>query len=215
MNYAVRITFPAEKLSSFFSRLAMVSERLCVYEHSENVSNIHCHICLFGYQGDVKNIKRWSEEALNLKIDKTKISIKSQYKPHGTVQSIPIDEGSVSYASKGKYDPKYCKGFTNEEVSVLKAKGFDKKDKPVKLSGDKAFYAEWESSFMSTLQVPTDQVSWYDVRSSAVSYCFRKLGIVNQNFKMKVKLCVQTYMITYNVQVPEKDKDALKKYADY
>lgn len=215
MNYAVRITFPAVNLQAFFGRLSMVSEQVVVYEHSENCEKCHCHIVLLGYVGDQKNIKRWAEEALNLKIDKTKISIKSQYKPKGTVQSVSIDTGAISYASKGKYEPKYVKGFTVEELNVLKEKGFDKKDKPVKLSGDKEWYFVWETEFLNSLSGDTDKVSFYDLRSNVVSYHFRKLGIVNQNFKNKVKMCVQTYMITYGIKVPEGDKDAVKKYCDF
>lgn len=211
MNYAVRITFSAEKLARLCSRLTTVSERVCLYEHHENVSNIHCHLILWKYQGDIKNIKRWTEEALNLKIDKTKISIKSQYKPKGTVTSIPIDEGAISYASKGKYDPSYVTGWSKEEIEALKVKGFDKKDKPVKLSGDLAFYSEWEQQFIMKLNVPMDEVSWYDIRANAVSYCFHKLQVVNANFKNKVKMCVQTYCLSQGIKVP----DAEKKYHDF
>lgn len=212
MNYAVRITFPAEKLVSFFSRLSMVSERLCVYEHSEDVSSIHCHIIIWQYQGDVKNIKRWAEETLNLKIDKTKISIKSQYKPKGTVQSVPIDEGAISYASKGKYEPKYVKGWNDEEVNVLKAKGFDKKDKPVKLSADLIWYNDFEKEFLTQPnQVPTDQIHFCDLVKFAKRYNFKKIMVSNPAYHTKVKMCVETFCMYYGTSVPD-DKDYKKRY---
>lgn len=215
MNYAIRISFIAEKLVNYFSRLSMAAERVVVYEHSENVSTPHCHIVLFGYVGDQKNLKRWAEEALNLKIDKTQISCKTQYKPKGTVKSVSIDTGAISYASKGKYEPKYVKGFSNEEVNELKAKGFDKKDAAVKLNGDLGYYSEFEAAFMSQSKVPTDEVCFYDLRSFAVSWNFKKLQVVNQNYKNKVKMCVQTFMMSYGTKVPAKDKDAVKKYIDF
>lgn len=216
MNYAIRITFPASRLEKFFSRLALHVDKLVVYEHDERQDNIHCHLIAFGYRGDEKNIKRWAEEALNLLLDRTKFAKKTKYSAKDKPKDVPVDEGAVSYASRGWRDPKYVKGFSVEEIAALKAQGFDKKDKSVKKSdGDLGYYSEFEAAFMSQSKVPTDEVCFYDLRSFAVSWNFKKLQVVNQNYKNKVKMCVQTFMMTYGTKVPGKDKDAIKKYIDF
>lgn len=206
MDYAIRITAPASGMESFFSRLALHCEKLIVYEHPENPLNIHCHLVVFGYRGDDKNPKRWCEKALNRVLTSTQFSKKKQYKPKGEIEYKPVDEGSVSYASKGKHDPKYVKGWSDEEVAALKAKGFDKKDKPEKVtvSKDEKWYNDFEKDFLTKPnQVPTDQINFYDLVAFARSWNFKRFRVSNVAYHTKKKMCIETFCILYGTKIPK------------
>lgn len=203
MNYAVRITREYSQLLSYIPRIALVCEKMVVYEHNENVSRVHIHAHIWGCSQTDDTLKNWLSQTLGVKVNKSDISFKQQYKPKGSTQSMPIDDGNISYMSKGKYNPVYVKGYTNEEIEELKAKGFDKKDdsyKAKKNSSDEGLYnafIEYVGSEFTGYEIPIDKL-----RALAFSFCRKEVGhCLNANFMNKRNMLLRTYIYDFNSAV--------------
>lgn len=215
MNYAVRITRPAAQLLKLFSSLSLECDRLVAYEHSENVSRIHCHIVIMGWSKTDDTLDNRIKAALNVSKLTDIASKKKSYKPTGEYVSRPVDVGSISYASKGKYDPVYNKGFTDDEITQLKSKGYDVKSKEKEHkkdaeSSDVAFYNSFISyEFYEREHLPDDvrsrPMDFYDVKRMAFNFCMKQFKVANVNCLNKYKMIVLTYCFNYAVKVPEKE----------
>ena len=95
-----------------------------MYQHGpdDNSTKDHCHVLVLGLQLDKKQLyKRQEFKSLNLDGKK---------KQFGFDNYIP-GKDTISYMSKGIYDPVYNKGFTQEEIQEAKAKGYVKKTKMI------------------------------------------------------------------------------------
>lgn len=137
MNYAPRLTYSYESLAPWVSRVAMVSEKVIVYEHADNPDNIHIHMLVMGCNVDVKTLKNWVKETLSLTPVRTKWAFPQTYKNrHG--EPTGVDEGFVKYMTKGKLDPKYNKGFSPEFVAEQKKMGWDNAATPAAKRQSKA-----------------------------------------------------------------------------
>lgn len=197
MNYAVRITRPYVQLASWVSRVAMVCEKMVVYEHNENVSRIHIHAHIWGCADTDDTLKNWLSQTLNVKVNKSDISFKQKYKPKGSLQSKPIDEGNISYMSKGKYDPVYNKGYTDDELKVLKEKGFDKKEDLCKKknNNDEGLYNAFCEYVNVEYECPLPELyEWERIKKIAFAFCRQEVGhVLNANFMNKRNMLLRTW----------------------
>jgi len=203
MNYAVRVSRPYNQLSSWVSRIALVCEKMVVYEHNENVSRVHIHAHIWGCSQTDDTLKNWLSQTLSVKVNKSDISFKQQYKPKGSTQTMPIDDGNISYMSKGKYNPEYVKGYTNEEIEKFKSQGFDKKDdshKVKKTSSDEGLY----NAFIEYVgfEFPGSEISIDKLRALAFNFCRKEVGhCLNANFMNKRNMLLRTYIYDFSFAV--------------
>lgn len=196
MNYAVRITRPYVQVAAWVSRVAMVCEKVVIYEHSKNVSRIHIHAHLWGCADTDDTLKNWLSQTLNVKVNKSDISFKQIYKPKGSTQSRPIDEGNISYMSKGKYDPVYNKGYSQEELAELKAKGFDKKEdlKCKKGNNDEGLYNAFCEYVNEEYPMTAEGLDFNKLGKIAFAFCRQEVGhCLNANFMNKRNMLLRTY----------------------
>lgn len=214
MNYAVRITRTYADVQQWVGRVAMVSEKVVVYEHSENVSRIHIHAHIWGCAATDDTLKNWLSEALNVKVKKYDIAFKTQYKPRGTTQSKPIDDGNISYMSKGKYDPLYVKGYTDEEINGFKKLGFDKKEdlRSKGKTGDEALYNEFCNFILYECCNEEGHITFKQLKKDAMSFCDREIGIImNSNYMNKYNMLIRTFDFRHYGVVIEKEDDTNNK----
>lgn len=123
-NIAVRLTASYETLRSTVSDWSMVSKYLIVYEHPEP-DNIHCHLLLTGVYCSDQHLKdlMW-DHGVSVK-GSGQLSFKATYKDKVTGRKVDITDETtpkyITYMSKGKYDPKYNKGFADEDIIAYKS----------------------------------------------------------------------------------------------
>jgi len=123
-NIAVRLTCPYETLRTTIGDWGLVSKHLVVYEHPEP-NNIHCHMLLTGVYVTTQNLKdtMWSH-GVPCK-GSGQLSFKETFKCPTTKKVIDINEESwpkyIAYMSKGKYEPKYTQGFSDETIQSYRA----------------------------------------------------------------------------------------------
>lgn len=115
MDCAFRITIPyAEIGAGFLEGLAELSDTLVIYEHEadEEVSRTHCHGLMLG-------CKR-GQDTIRNKYFKN-IYAKQDYSLVAKTLNKVIDKKFITYMSKGKLNPKYCKGVSDIEIAELTA----------------------------------------------------------------------------------------------
>lgn len=205
MNYAIRLTFPAVELRHWMSRVSMVSEKCCFYEHSENVARVHIHGIVCGCTVSDQTLKNWVQEALGLTPVGSEWSFKQTYGKGK--EKKRVDDGYIAYMSKGKYDPVYCVNYTEQEVAEWKTKGFDKKEIEA-LSPDEVLYNEFKDFMKSSEHGPQNDVVPKDfawVKKWARAKCIAKYKVMNMNCCAKIKMLVLTYCWYEGVSIPEKE----------
>lgn len=119
---AVRITRPFSDLSGTVRQWALKAERLVVYEHNDDgAERIHCHMLLLGVGCDAERLKQIVKETCPGTIGKGNSfwSFKTKVAKVGQVDDTKCST-FITYMTKGKYDAKYVKGWSEEELEVLK-----------------------------------------------------------------------------------------------
>lgn len=213
MNYAVRISYPAARLASWISSVALDSEKVVLVEHAENVSRVHCHALIWGGKSCKDTYKNWLKKALNIKVTKTDVSFKSSYTPYGGLEEKQVDEGAISYMSKGKYEPAYLKGWTKDEYAALKAKGFDRKDAPKEREKENSYVTVFNQfityEFNERQELPDDircqPMDFYDVKKMAWRFVMNQFKVASPQCLTQYKCIVLTYCFRYDVKIPEKE----------
>lgn len=107
-------------ISGVINSWARISRQLIVYQHGpdDKATKDHCHVLVLDIQLDKKQLYK-RKEFKELQLDGKK-------KQFGFDTYIPGLE-TLSYMSKGIYDPVYNKGFSDTEIQEAKAKGYCKK----------------------------------------------------------------------------------------
>lgn len=205
MNYALRITYPADQLRGWFGRVAMVCEKAIFYEHSDNVSRVHVHGILWRCTASIDTVKNWVKEALHL----TPIANEWSFKQHygkGNNKSH-IDDGYIAYMSKGRYDPVYNHGYSQDVIAEQKAKGYDGKD-DYKLPPDVIWYNNFEAWMLSEDHAPFNEEVVHDfdwLKRWSFSYNITKYKVFNVQCGMRHKMCVMTYAWNHGISIPSKE----------
>lgn len=111
MAYFVRVTASYDEIKPFCE--SVPCDTLVVYEH--DASQVHCHFYII----------------TSLKTDSLKVRLKKLRNFDKTQWSFKTarDDRCVRYMAKGKYDPKYVKGFSQDIIDAYKA---DWKEEPTK-----------------------------------------------------------------------------------
>lgn len=201
MNYAPRLTFPFATLSSWISRVAMVSEKIIFYEHADNPSNVHVHGLIMGCTVDVKTLKNWVKEAVRVTPTRNQWSFKQEFNGES------VNEGFIKYMSKGKLDPKYVKGFEPEFIAQEKSKGYDgKSERKQKQSPAAEYYdgfVKWLHEKSNHETMP--DISSYDgVRKYAWRYMMLNSVMPMPHQMSLYKASLVRYCWDYSLPLPDK-----------
>lgn len=121
-SYAVRVSKSHMDLSGVYEKLDTVCEVVVVYEHPED-NNVHCHMLLEKCEVSTDTLKNYIKKVVG-EVKRTEWSFKAG-----------ANREFISYMSKGKYDTVHMYGISADEISVYKAKGYDKAN--VRLEGGK------------------------------------------------------------------------------
>lgn len=117
-NFAVRITKPFSDLSGTVRQWAMKADKLLCYEH-DNTDKLHCHLLMLNVSVDAERLKQISKESGVTGKGNEFWSFKTKSKKTGSV-SAETAERYITYMSKGRYDPKYVKGYEPDYVQHCK-----------------------------------------------------------------------------------------------
>lgn len=120
-NYKLRITLPWMDASGVLLRIAEQSDAMVVYEHSENCSRVHVHAYVEGLKRGYDTVVNWMKAICPVREDRTLGTTYGKDKK-------PVDLGFISYMSKGRYDPVYVKGITEQVLAERKALGYYKEE---------------------------------------------------------------------------------------
>lgn len=183
----------------------MHCEKAIFYEHSDNVSRVHCHGILWGCNVSDDTFKNWIKETLGLTPVANEWSFKQTYGKGKNKQRI--DDGYIAYMSKGKYDPIYLRGYSLDVVAEMKSKGFDGKD-DYKESPDVIFFNEFDKWMSSPDHAPRNESVAHDfewLKRWSFSYCITKHKVFNVQCGMKHKMCVMTYAWNHHISIPSKE----------
>lgn len=103
MAYFVRVSQSYDTLKPFFE--SVPAETLVVYEH--DASRVHCHFYII----------------TSLKTDSLKVRLKKLYRFEKSDWSFKTAKNDmcVRYMAKGKYDPKYVRGYDQQKIDAYKA----------------------------------------------------------------------------------------------
>jgi len=111
-----RVRRSYDELKEIFPRLSSKCKQLAVYEHPEE-GNVHVHFVIMDIIISSDTLKNYIRSQVGL-VNKVDWSFKTTYGK----DKATIDGGAITYMSKGKYDPKYFTGFTQECLDECKAK---------------------------------------------------------------------------------------------
>lgn len=208
MDYAPRLTFSYESLQRWISRVAMVSEKVLFYEHSDDPANVHIHGIIRGCSVAEKTLKNWVKETLGLTPTGTQWTFPQTYKDKVTGERIAVNDEFVKYMSKGKYDPVYNKGYSEEFIADQKSKGFDKKDRKVdkKQTAAERYYNEfvkwlWEKSNHDRV---LDLDNYEVIKKAAYRYMMIQFSMPMPYQLSLYKASVMRFCYDFNVPLPEK-----------
>jgi len=195
LHLAVRLRLPYDNLRQVFSDWALRSQRLVVYEHPEE-DNIHCHALLLNV-GVSENTLRNDIKKHGLPLKGAgQLSFKTTYKtPDKQVVDI-TDESApqfITYMSKGKYDPKYVKGYDDEFMVSRRSIWVDYK----KRSSDETLYLQYVAEVLKLSKEHGYKDGIKDAGSLkviAIEICKKKYGVINLGCRRDIKMCLDTYM---------------------
>lgn len=121
-SFAFRISVPYDECrEKVLEYLESLSEKLIIYQHEadDDVNRTHIH-------GLIMDCSRSDDTLRNnlFKVNYTKnYELKSTYKTK--TGTYPVDDKYITYMSKGKLDPSYSKGYTEDEIAAYKAQWKD------------------------------------------------------------------------------------------
>lgn len=110
-DYFCRIRVPYEKFSPVASLMSEKCERLIIYEHNDDPNNIHIHFYIQACQVSTDTLKNYCKRH----------GITGGKKGSNWSFKLARDTGCIKYMTKGKYEPKFVKGFTDDEVAEHKS----------------------------------------------------------------------------------------------
>lgn len=116
VDYAVRLTRSYTDTRQVIEKFCEVSEKVLVYQHDSDTSvsrtHIHCYLCKVSVGTDT--LKNYVKKVLGV-VTPDEWSFKTTYNK----KRNKVDDGFVTYMSKGKLDPVYNKGFDPIDIMRL------------------------------------------------------------------------------------------------
>lgn len=160
MKIAIRLHVEwSNVLIPFFNSL----DRVAVYEHSadEQVSRTHIH-ALVETSVSTDTLKNRIEQHIGFRPSRSDWAFSTQVgKP-----KAPVEDKFITYMSKGKLDPVFIKGFTQDECDRYKALWIEKSQSsdPSKKQVVSGFHLSRDLASWIEEQTGTDQWIFYDGR---------------------------------------------------
>lgn len=209
-HYAVRITRSYEQCAAYVAKISLLCEKMLVYEHVGTATEkVHVHMMLIGVRCDKKTIKDNASKGTALATLKGNgdWSWKTEDKKYGKVtDSVEY----ITYMTKGKFDPKYNKGYSKEELDHAKSLWVDHSGK----SKDELLYAAFELMLVGKINNPhksselvgtriVDTYPGFDiVRRAAISFAIEKVRVMNIKCKNMAQMLYNTYCWRHNIDKP-------------
>lgn len=206
-NYAVRITRAWDIVERAVVALALRCDKVLAYEHVGSATEkVHVHLMLVGVRCDTDTLKNdCKRNGLGMLKGNADWTFKTKDKKYGDVQDSPQ---YICYMTKGKYDPKYNKGYTQEELDIAKATW-------VVPSKQKSLWSKWFAEF--ELMVPKDLPQhsvlginsaesfpgWSKVRSMAIAFIFEKTGELRRKDRNDAVDMWLTYCYKHHIDMPK------------
>lgn len=211
-NYAIRITRSFLVLERAIGAAALLADKALAYEHIGTATEkVHVHLLLVGVRCDKKTLQKRMNEHFKLTDKLTgngDWSFKTKDKNYGPVEdSVKY----ITYMTKGKFDPKYNKGYTQEQLDEAKALWVE----PVKAKSQWAkWYAEFELMIPNDLHKEATQFvgtnlketfsGWSHVRTAAGKFMYEKKGDMRRQTRNEAKDLWFTYCWKHKVAMPMK-----------
>ena len=124
-DYFCRITTSSDSLTPLWDKL--MGFDIIAYEHKENLLNIHVHFLIKNCTLSTDTLKNYVRKITGTKFKATDWSFKTVYKPHKDASEIPVNDGCITYMSKGHLQPCYKTGFGDTYIEDFKLKWLDYK----------------------------------------------------------------------------------------
>lgn len=197
-DYAVRITYPYERIASLVSAWAMRCETMAVYEHpqDERVNRTHCHMILTGTNVDKKQLRNIASRFADVKGNE-----------NCSFKAFTGEERAYVYMTKGVHDPKYLLCIPRITADDWKAK-WTQQPAAAATPVDKwsKYYKQFVDSQGSEIRDETTN-PLYVCKKNAMFYVRDILGMVfTPNAVNIYKMLVRTYCYDYKIQIPSGDK---------
>lgn len=195
----MRLRLPYEGLRQTISDWSLKAEKVVVYEHPEP-NNIHCHLALIGVYDTTETLKNIMRKHGVLLKGAGQLSFKTSFKGPGKTVIAMTDEtlpGYITYMTKGKYEPKYLKGISEEQCAECRAGWKDYSRSPAE-TGDRKLLTEFDQFMYKTYPQTENQLTNTDVKNCAKMYALRKTqGVVNVQFRKMAKMLYDSYSLDH------------------
>lgn len=229
-NYAVRIALPFSKIERGVQSVALRADKVLAYEHVGTVTEkIHVHLVIMGARCDVKTLKsdmvKGGVVVKGATATNGDWSWKTSFKDKITKEVIYMDDTNVkkyiTYMTKGNLDPKYNKGFSDEDIADAK---FQWVEPPAnQASRQERLYYEFDVMvpkdlpthvvYVEQLDEHTTPVTWpkgkyrgfETVRNMAFKFAMEKCrGILGPGAKSMIQMLYQTYCFKHGIDMDPK-----------
>jgi len=189
--------------------LALRCDKVLAYEHVGNATEkVHVHLMLVGVRCDTDTLKNdCKRNGLATLKGNADWTFKTKDKKYGDVEDSPQ---YICYMTKGKYDPKYNKGYTQEELDDAKSKWTNKpKSKqvmefelfevlvPKDLPNDVVMVARGN-------KMESEYRGFNKVRDMAWAYSMEKCGVAGAACKAMCQMLYKTYCYKHRIVMDPK-----------
>lgn len=203
-DYAVRITHSYEVCKAIIDTWSQRCEKMLVYEHNELGKKVHIHMVIT--RSDTE--KKWLRELGA----RTGVNLKGN--ENCSFKKFDGNKTAIVYMTKGINDPKFNKGYSEEDIALWKSQWEQKpasKDAALyeQVFGDAEYneelYKEW------TREYPMDAMDMYHkykwVKSLAYKSVLLRNGyIVNLKAINQYKMLVYSYCAVTDIRIPDDDR---------
>ena len=207
-DYCLRIHHPYEDAKRIFAAFALRCDKLVVYEHPADgkTKRIHCHALLTGTNVDKKQLRNVAEGTHS-------VDVKGNGNMAFSEDEWDQDMHFVTYMSKGKWDPKYYKGFSEEDITTAKSLWVERKSASFVDKADKEYLAFAQGMF-DCKAVWRDGTGaeclhpqYFPLITAARAYVHQVFGGFHKpkNFNI-LKNFLREYAYTMNVSIPKGEK---------
>jgi len=205
--YAVRLRASWDALRTTIGQWALRCDKVLLYEHAERHENIHCHLLLEGVSCSIDTLKNdMRAHGIDLK-GAGQLSFKSKFKLRdgSTINITEANKGRyVTYMSKGKYDPKYNKGYDPDWLTIQKSRWIEYDNTPE--HPFKAVYDDFETFVCKALTAPEYAMvnhlglSKDRVITLAYNYTFAlHHRMAHDGMKKHMGWCIDTYCLRHKL----------------
>lgn len=188
----VRITRSYEFLQRIIGAWALKCDKIIVYEHcGEETEKIHVHVLMSGMVDTWDNFKKIAKRLLPFGEDLNgnndwSFKKKYEYRPKDTIK----------YMSKGNLQPKYNKGYTQEEVDAARESWVEQQPARTK---DQELYQKFVDS-----NEGCEYWEYDTLKQAAKRFAFWECGRVwSARASAIYRLCLYTHAMTYNILLPD------------